>query len=290
MRSRLFYSLSRILLAGCVLGVGASLVYGQNSSALPAAPKEQSPSRVDVFTGYSYAAPKATVSTPLGNGVYFDQRPSDVTAGAIANGAYYFNRHVGGQLEYANHSQGGNDGFQTLMAGIIFRFPFEADNIEPFVHGLVGSTRFGGPNNDYPGANPGTYHVYVWGPAVEVGGGLDYGLPWFNHHLSLRLFQVDYEYLHANWGPQNYSGGRMNANTVQASTGLVFHFGSLVPPPPVEYSCSASPDSVYPGEPVTITGTATNLNPKKQAVYSWSGEGASGSSSTTGRQPTPLLR
>src|ERR1700739_212877 len=110
MRSRLFYSLSRILLAGCVLGVGASLVYGQNSSALPAAPKEQSPSRVDVFTGYSYAAPKATVSTPLGNGVYFDQRPSDVTAGAIANGAYYFNRHVGGQLEYANHSQGGNDG------------------------------------------------------------------------------------------------------------------------------------------------------------------------------------
>jgi len=49
----------------------------------------------------------------------------------------------------------------------------------------------------------------------------------------------------------------------------------------VAYACSANPASVYPGEPVTITGTATNLNPKKQALYSWSGEGASGTNSTT---------
>ncbi|HTV04550.1 MAG TPA: hypothetical protein VME86_04215 [Acidobacteriaceae bacterium] len=281
MQSRWFKSLSRVLLAGCVLGVGASLVYGQSSSSLPAAPQQQSPSRVDVFAGYSYAAPKATVSTPLGNGSYFDQRPSDITAGAIGSGAYYFNRYVGGQIEYANHQEGKNDGFQTVMAGIIFRFPFEADDIEPFVHGLVGATRFGGPNNDAPGANPGTYHSYTWGPAFEGGGGLDYGLPWFNHHLSIRLFQADYEYMHVNFGPQNNTGGRLNANTAQLSTGLVFHFGSIVPPPPVQYSCSASPESVYPGEPITITGTATNLNPKKTATYSWSGQGASGSSSTT---------
>jgi hypothetical protein len=281
MQSRLFYSISRILLAGCVLGVGASLMYAQSSSSLPSAPKEQSPSRVDIFAGYSYAAPKATVATPLANGTYFDQRPSDVSAGAIASGAYYFNRHVGGQLEYANHQEGKNDGFQTFMAGIIFRFPFESDDVEPFVHGLVGATRFGGPNNDYPGASPGTFHAYTWGPALEAGGGLDYGLPWFNHHLSLRLFQADYEYMHVNFGRQIISGGRMNANTAQLSTGLVFHLGSIVPPPPVQYSCSASPASVYPGEPITITGTATNLNPKKTAVYSWSGSGASGSSSST---------
>ncbi len=281
MQSRLFHSLSRILLAGCVLGVGASVMYGQSSSSLPSAPQEQSPSRVDVFVGYSYAAPKDTVVTPLGNGNYFNQRPSDVSTGAIASGAYYFNRYVGGQLEYANHQDGKNDGFQTMMAGIIFRFPFEADDIEPFVHGLVGATRFGGPNNDGPGASPVTVHYNTWGPAFEGGGGLDYGLPWFNHHLSLRLFQADYEYMHVNFGPQNFTGGRLNANTAQLSTGLVFHFGSLTPPPPVQYACSASPDSVYPGEPITITGTATNLNPKKTATYSWTGEGASGSSSTT---------
>jgi hypothetical protein len=281
MQFRLFHSLSRILLAGCLVGVGASLMYGQSSSTLPAAPKEQSPSRIDIFAGYSYAAPKAEVDTPLAGGTFYAQHPSDVRVGAIASGAYYFNRNVGGQFEYANHQEGKNDGFQTMMAGLIFRFPFESDDIEPFVHGLVGATRFGGPNHDFPGAQPGTFHDYTWGPAIEGGGGLDYGLPWFNHHLSLRVFQADYEYMHVNFGRQNISGGRMNANTAQVSTGLVFHLGSIVPPPPVQYSCSASPDSVYPGEPITITGTATNLNPKKTAVYSWTGEGASGSSSTT---------
>jgi hypothetical protein len=280
MQSRLFHSLSRILLAGCVLGVGASLVYGQSSSSLPAAPQEQSPARVDIFGGYSYGAPKATVRTPLADGTYFDQRPADVNAGAIASGAYYFNRHVGAQLEYSNHEEGSNDGYQTALGGIIFRFPFPADDIEPFVHGLAGATRFGGPNNQYPGANPITYHPYTWGPTLEAGGGLDYGLPWFNHHLSIRLFQADYEYMHINYGPAIQHGGRMNVNAAQLSTGFVVHLG-MKPPTPVQYACSASPESVYPGEPVTVTGTATYLNPKKQAVYSWSGEGASGSSSTT---------
>jgi outer membrane protein OmpA-like peptidoglycan-associated protein len=50
----------------------------------------------------------------------------------------------------------------------------------------------------------------------------------------------------------------------------------------VQYACSASPSSVFPGEPITITGTASNLNPKKTATYSWSGQGVtvSGTSST----------
>jgi hypothetical protein len=273
MQSRLFSSLSRILLAGCVLGVGASLVYGQNSSSLPAAPAEQPLSRVDVFLGYSYAAPKATVDTPSGNGTFFAQRPSDIDAGVVASGAYYFNRYVGAQAEYGNHQEGKNDGYQDAMAGLIARFPFESDDIIPFVHGLVGGTRFGGPNN--PG-----FHPYTWGPAIEAGGGLDYNLPWFNGRIGLRLFQADYQYMHVDFGPQVGSGGRLNANTAQLSTGLVLHFGSLVPPPPVAYACSASPNSVFPGDPVTITGTATNLNPKKTATYSWTGEGASGTEAT----------
>jgi hypothetical protein len=275
MQSRLFQSLSRILLAGCVLGVGASGMYAQNSSSLPAAPAEQSPSRVDIFAGYSYIAPKATVNTPLGNGTYFPQRPSAVDLGAIFSGAYYFNRYVGGQVEYGNHQEGNNDGLQTVQAGVIFRFPVESEGITPFVHGLAGGVRFGGPNDE-----PIAYHSYTWGTALTAGGGLDYNLPWFNNHLALRLFQADYEYMHVNFGPQITTGGRLNANAPRLSAGLVVHFGSIVPPPPVAYACSASPEAVYPGEPITITGTATNLNPKKTATYSWSGSGASGSSST----------
>jgi outer membrane protein OmpA-like peptidoglycan-associated protein len=255
-------------------------MYGQSSSSLPSAPGEPPLSRVDIFLGYSYAAPKATVETPLGDGSYFAQRPSAVDAGALASGAYFFNRYVGGQFEYGNHQNGKNDGFQTAQAGIIFRFPVASDDIIPFIHGLAGATRFGGPNNDAPGDSPGTFHNYQWGPALTAGGGLDYGLPWFNHRLALRLFQADYEYFHVNWGPQAISGGRLNANVARLSTGLVFKFGDIVPPPPVAYACSASPSSVFPGEPVTITGTATNLNPKKTATYSWTGEGASGANST----------
>lgn len=276
MHSRLFTSFSRILLAGCVLGMGATGVYGQNSSSLPAAPAAQPQSRVDIFAGFSYAAPKATVETPLPDGTYFAQEPSAVDKGAIASGAYYFNSHFGGQIEYGNHQEGKNDGFQTMQAGLIARFPVESENIEPFIHGLAGGVRFGGPNEE-----PLAVHNYTWGPALTAGGGLDYNTPWFNHHLGLRLFQADYEYFHVNYGPQANTGGRLNANVARLSTGLVFHFGSIVPPPPVTYACSANPASVYPGEPVTITGTATNLNPKKTAAYSWTGQGATGTESTT---------
>lgn len=283
MQSRLFRPLSRILLAGCVLGAGASFVLAQSSSSLPSAPGQPNASRWDIFTGYSYIAPKGTVATPqtcapgsTSCTPTLDGQPSAVDAGAIGSVAYYFNRNVGGQIEYANHPDGNNDGLQTIQGGIIFRFPIASEGIEPFIHGLAGATRFGGPNDE-----PFYVHGYTWGPALTAGGGLDYALPWFHHHLSLRLFQADYEYMHVNYGPQPVTGGRLNSSAARLSTGLVWHLGSIVPPPPVAYSCVASPDSVYPGSPVTITGTATNLNPGKTATYSWSGEGATGDSNST---------
>jgi outer membrane protein OmpA-like peptidoglycan-associated protein len=159
---------------------------------------------------------------------------------------------------------------------MIFRYP--VSGMTPFVHALAGAVRLGGPNNE-PG---GPWHAYTWGPALTVGGGLDYELPFANHRLALRLFQADYQYYHEDFGPALETGGRANVNAARLSAGLVVHFGSIVPPPPVAYSCTANPDSVYPGEQVTITGTATNLNAKKTASYSWSGQGltVSGTNST----------
>jgi hypothetical protein len=60
------------------------------------------------------------------------------------------------------------------------------------------------------------------------------------------------------------------------------HFGHIIPPPPVTYACSVSPTTVFPGDPITVTGTAANLNPKKAYVYSWTADGGtiSGNSST----------
>jgi len=60
----------------------------------------------------------------------------------------------------------------------------------------------------------------------------------------------------------------------------VMHFGHVVPPPPVAYTCSVAPASGYPGDPITVTGTATNLNPKKTATYSWTSTGGTISGNT----------
>ncbi len=273
MNSRPSSSLSRILLIACVALFGTTALFGQSSTSTTAATSQTNPSKIDIFAGYSYLAPHATVTTNLGSGSTYVDRLSSINAGAIGSVAYYFDRYLGGQLEYENSPNGQNDGVSTIQGGLIGRYPMSG--MTPFIHALAGGARVGGPNSVM------VKHPYTWGPALTVGGGLDYDLPFFNHHLSLRLFQADYEYFHADYGPAAYNGGRVNSDTARLSTGLVWHIGSIVPPPPVAYSCTASPESVYPGGEVTVTGTASNLNPKKAAKYSWMGQGVTVSSSTS---------
>jgi len=113
-----------------------------------------------------------------------------------------------------------------------------------------------------------------------VGGGMDYNTPWFNHHLGIRLFQADYEYMHADWGLVPY-GGRANINAARLSAGIVLHVGTIAPPAPITMACSASPESVFPGDPVTVQGAAGGLDPKDHVIYSWSGAGAMGGDTST---------
>ena len=264
MHSRPLSSVGRILLMGCAMGLGASTLLAQNTSSTPAAPASQaqeSPSRSDLFLGYSYLAPHGSVTTTLPDGTTFTDNYAAINAGAIGSFAYYFNRYIGGQAEIAVHPDGRNDGAGTGMLGLIARYPTQG--MTPFVHAMAGAVKLGGPN-----ATPFVSHPYRWGPALEVGGGLDFDI---THRFALRIFQADYDYYHADFGPQPGTGGRANVSSAQLSTGLVVHLGSIVPPPPLQYSCSASPASVFPGEPVTITGNATNVLPKKTATYSWTG-------------------
>ena len=252
------------------------------AQAAPAAkgPNNQYVSKWDIFAGYSYLAPKGTVQVPQPNGSIEPFSYDAVDVGGLFSGAYFFNRYVGAQVEFAEHhwgyqnpngsnigTHGNNDGFNTLGGGIIFRFP--TGTITPFVHGLVDAERVGGPD----------FNPYRWGPGLTVGGGMDYETPLFNHHLAIRLFQADYEYMHANWGPITY-GGRANINAARLSAGVVYHVGSIAPPPPVTLACSANPESVYPGTEVTITCTPGNLNPKMNTVYAYSGAGAQGTGTT----------
>jgi hypothetical protein len=286
MYSRSIKSLSRALAVALVVLTPISLAAqasGKSSSS-------ENASRWDIFAGYSYLAPKGTVTTPVPGGGSVTGSYKAVNVGGLFSGAYFFNKNVGAQVEYGFHeygtqnpnggpvgTKGNNDGFQTVAGGLIGRFPME--NITPFIHGLVGGAMVNGPN----------FQPNKWGPQLTIGGGMDYETPFFNHHLALRLFQADYQYTHVNFGPgPTPPGGRANINAARLSTGFVIHAGSIVPPPPVTLACSANPTSVFPGEPVTVTATAGNLNPKLNAIYSWSGSGASGDSTSTTIQTASL--
>ncbi len=255
--------------AATMMSAGA---FAQDKPAAKA-PADASASRWDIFAGYSYLAPHGTVQVPQPDGTVDPVQYKSVNVGEIVSGAYYFNKYIGAQLELGFHEYNGsvggqnNDGFGTGSVGLIFRYP--TAEITPFAHALAGAAYVGGPQH-----NPNT-----WGPALTVGGGMDYETPLFHHHLAIRLFQADYEYMHANFGPIVF-GGRANINAARLSAGVVLHVGSIAPPPPVTLACSANPASVYPGEPVTITATADLLNPKLKAVYTFTGESLTPSGAT----------
>ena len=269
MKFRITKSMVLAIASAACLSAGA---FAQDKPA-PKAPPQDSPSRWDIFAGYSYLAPHGTVQVEQpSTHVVLPVDYKSVNVGGIISGAYYFNKYVGAQAEVGIHQYddpSNNDGFTTVAGGLIFRYP--TSDITPFAHALVGAADVSGPEHE-----PAT-----WGPALTVGGGMDYKTPLLHGKLSIRLFQADYEYMHADFGPKVY-GGRANINAARLSAGLVFGIGSIAPPPPVTLACSASPASVFPGDPVTVTATADMLNPKMKAVYTFSGSGvtSNGTSAT----------
>jgi hypothetical protein len=279
MFSRVSKSVSRFVVLACVVSMPLALTAQDSAKAATKAPAGDSASRWDIFVGYSYLAPKGTVQVQQANGSIEPRSYDAVNVGEIASASYFFNRYFGVQAEVGVHeygenkpgstvgTEGNNDGFLTGSAGLVARYP--TSDITPFVHALVGGARIDGPE----------HQAATWGPGVTVGGGLDYETPLFNHHLAIRLFQVDYEYMHADFGP-GYLGGRANVNAARLSAGIVIHAGTIAPPPPVTLACSASPVSVFAGEPVTVTAAAGSLNPKLSVVYSWSGADVTGNGST----------
>ncbi len=263
----------RFVLAACAVCLGVASLSAQTPSTT--APVGPNPSRIDVFLGYSYFGAHGQIKP---QGISY----SSIDYGAIGSGAYYFNKYVGAEITFVAHPDGNNDGLYAGSAGPIFRLPL--DNFTVFAHANAGGSRLTGPDSD----SGGYHNPYTWGPTLAVGGGMDYDLPFLNHMFSYRLFQADYRYVHTDFGPATTPptpgpiGGRANLGAAELSTGIVAHFGHIIPPPPVTYACTVSPTTVFPGDPITVTGTAANLNPKKTATYNWSADGGtiSGTSST----------
>jgi len=270
-----FSKITRLALTVACASVMPIAIAAQDSAQSPAAPapapapkasSAPAPSKWDLFAGFSYLAPKGKL---IDNGVMQDNAKS-ITCCADVSLARYFTNYVGVQIEGDFHKNGGNysavvhNQFAGGSGGLIFRLPTQ--DITPFVHALIGgesvsSTYF--PSNK-------------WGMVLTAGGGLDYQTPWLDHHLAIRVFQADYQYTHENLFPVT----RLNLNMARLSTGVVVSFGTMAPPATITVACAAQPTSVFQGEPVTVTATVGNALPKEHVIYSWSGQGVTGTDTT----------
>jgi outer membrane protein OmpA-like peptidoglycan-associated protein/opacity protein-like surface antigen len=104
--------------------------------------------------------------------------------------------------------------------------------------------------------------------AMTAGGGLDIRV---RQHLAIRILQA--EYLMTRFD-NLATGTSATQNDMRLSSGIVLRFGgNPAPPPQLTLSCSASPSSVFPGDPVTVTAIAGNLDPRLNAIYSLTGPG-----------------
>ncbi|MEO5935710.1 MAG: OmpA family protein [Terriglobales bacterium] len=210
-----------------------------------AAAQEVQPAKVETFVGYAFLDPRARVGT-----VKVDNLPK----GFGLSTTYFFSRNWGFELDGGAHF-GSNARGGTLMIGPHFRWPTET--VSPFVNFLVGWHRLGidgiGDSN---------------GMGITTGGGLD--LATWTKRVNFRLIEASMVYGHQNYGV----GRRLDSTGIRLRTGIVLNFGSFgPPPPPPAAACSAQPTEVMAGEPVSVTATPSNFNPKRTVSYAWSGTG-----------------
>jgi PKD domain len=205
--------------------------------------------KVDIFTGYSWYSPGATI-----NGTNLNSQDK----GGIGSFAYNFSKYVAGEVS----GSGGTDNNNTAyFVGAGPRFTLRNPQFQPFIHGLVGFQHL-----DFNPLNQSNNGV-----AIKAGGGFD--IP-FSKHIGLRLIEADYVWSHQNFFPN----GTINPSGAELSGGLMWYFGGAPPLPPLAASCSVQPTAVLAGEPATATANVTNIPPKHSVTYDWK---------TTGGKLTP---
>jgi len=267
-----------------VLARMAAVVALLCSIATFAAAQEPPPPKVELFGGYSYIYPGGTVYglqpgalTPVSSLMESNPR------GAGASLTYDFNRWFGLTLDTSIDWGSGEATFARRIDDVAFsnisigpKFTYRTKHFSPFAEVLIGDHRL----------MPDAFHdVDKFG--LMAGGGLDLDL---SRHFALRLFRADFVY--SNYRYVAPGGPGTDIRGVRLQTGLNFMFGGAAPPPPVSAACSAQPDEVFAGEPVTGTATGSNFNPKRTIRYNWnatevkvSGTSPSTQIDTTGLQP-----
>lgn len=109
--------------------------------------------------------------------------------------------------------------------------------------------------------------------ALAAGGGIDIPV---GQRIYIRPGEFDY--LYTRFTNQFTNAGQNNFRYL-AALGINMGLPNVTPP---ALACAVQPSSVFPGDPVTATATASNLSTNKNnsVVYSWSGTGATGNANT----------
>jgi len=203
--------------------------------------------RAEVYAGYSWLHP----------GGYYDFNipTTDHTSGIDESFVYYLPsaHNLGVLLDSSQHFATTEQDIYYVLGGL--QYKYHTDTFSPFFRVFVGTVRQVAPT-----------YVDEWNFAGGVGGGFDYNV---GHHLAIRVAQADYIY--SNYS-QLFKIRNPTWNSVRLSAGLLYNIGSYYTPTPTAV-CSAQPTEVTEGEPITVTATGSNFNPKHTVTYAWTTNG-----------------
>src|SRR5271165_3197975 len=229
----------------------------------------------EVFGGYSVLFPNGwgdldykinTIPNAFdaSNTYYF---PGAHNLGVILDGSGHFK----GSTTPPNLQNGSNDSTAVGYALAGLQYKWHHPRVSPFVRGLVGAADI----------SPDCCHGGQWSFAAGGGGGVDWSI---TRRFSIRLIQADYIYSHYShvvpyvpivtpFEQLTVDPHPTQWNSVRLAAGVVFSFGSYTAPPLVSCMASASPSELNAGEPVRLSSTGSNFDPKHALTYGWTSSG-----------------
>jgi outer membrane protein OmpA-like peptidoglycan-associated protein len=217
----------------------------------------------DVFAGYQYLNPGATVPAPGGD----PANPTPFKLPGEAKGfgtalTYNFDPHWGLEGDFG-YNRDGSTASSEWTAGAGPRFMVRTEGVAFFVHAL-GTFNRSTYNSGFITSN---------GVGAILGGGMDLQI---TKTISWRVFGADFVWAQHNFAdfaaPEFSSLRRPGYDGARLRTGIVLNWGGAPPLVPAAV-CSVQPAEVMVGEPIAATVTASNFNPKHTVTYSWSANG-----------------
>ena len=225
--------------------------------------------KVDLFAGYSYL--RAVPTLAAGNRLMWMNGGStsvafnfNRTLGLVADFGAYTNSQMRFTGAYTSTVNVNNANVAALSYLFGPRVSFRHERITPFAQVLFGDMHANQVVLD--GCTSSCTLLPAQDSfAMTAGGGLDLRV---DHHFAIRIIQA--EYLMTRF--ESYTTGTTaTQNDMRLSSGIVLSMGGNPARPSLAVACSANPAAIFPGDPVTLTAEASNLNPKLNAVYTWAG-------------------